>query len=108
MPETMRKPKKQYLRVTMPDGSQWDVPVDVIARNRAEHYKGEFDNDVERSLKEDTLPFFARNLFEIEDWAANNMNWDDVSEHATEAGKSKNRCDYEEGWANGEKEIIEK
>ncbi len=101
------KMKKQFLRVTMGDGSKWDVPVEVIARNRAEHYKREYGHDVERSLKEDTLPFFARDAWEIEDWAANNMNWEDVRNHAERVTKPR-EPDYQEGWCNGEKKIVEK
>jgi hypothetical protein len=44
----------KYLSMTMPDGSKWGVPVEMIARNRAAHYASEFDGDVERSLTEDS------------------------------------------------------
>jgi hypothetical protein len=44
-------PTPKYLRATMPDGSRWDVPVDVIAANRASRYASEFDADINRSLK---------------------------------------------------------
>lgn len=66
----------------MPDGSKWGVPVEVIARNRAAYYAHEFDGDVERSLKEDTLPLFESDDYDVEDWASNNMNWSDVAQHA--------------------------
>lgn len=49
---------EKYLRITMPDGSKWDVPCDVIARNRIESEAEEVD--------------------------------------------------YQEGWVNGEKEIVVK
>ena len=48
---------KNYI-VTMPDGSQWSVPVVVIATNRAASYADEFDGDTARSLEEDTHPLF--------------------------------------------------
>jgi hypothetical protein len=96
----------KYLRVDMPDGSKWDVPVDVIARHRAEYYKDEFDNDIEKSLKEDTLPLFESDEYEIEDWAANNMNWDEVATHAVRINKP-DEPDYQEGWVNGEKEVVD-
>jgi hypothetical protein len=97
----------KYLRVTMPDGSRWDIPVNTIARNRAENYKDEFDGDIERSLKEDTLPLFAEDEYEIKDWAANNMDWDDVREVAIPAPpKPTAKADYQEGWMNGEKKIV--
>ena len=98
----------KVLRVTMPDGQKWDVPVEVIARNRAAHYASEFGDEVERSLKEDTLLLFdgEGGAYEIEDWAANNMNWDEVEEHATLA-MAQDAVDFQEGWVNGEKEILE-
>lgn len=93
------------LIITMPDSSKWSVPVEPIARNRAAQYASEFDGDVEKSLAQDTAPLFESDSFEVEDWAANNMNWSDVKDHATlhEAGE----CDFQEGWVNGEKEVIE-
>lgn len=95
----------KVLRVDMPDGSKWDVPVSIIAKNRAEHYAHEYDGDVVRSMQEDTLPLFETDPYEIEDWAANNMNWSDVQHVATlaEAGET----DYQEGWINGDKEVVE-
>jgi hypothetical protein len=96
---------KRVLRVTMPDDSKWDVPVEVIARNRAEHYADEFDGDVERSLAEDTLPLFEQEDYEIEDWAANNMNWSDVVGVAIRHSYPADP-DYQEGWVNGVKEVV--
>ena len=88
--------------VSMPDGSQWAVPVEAIARNRAEYYAArKFDGDVERSLNEDTLPLFEGDSYEIEDWATNNMNWSDVADQA-ECWQQPQR-NYQEGWLNGEK-----
>jgi hypothetical protein len=97
------------LKVTMPDGSVWSVPVMIIARNRAKEYASEFDGDIERSLKEDTLPLFEDSEYEIKDWAAGNMNWDEVREHATKVQDREpmTDADFQEGWVNGEKEIEE-
>lgn len=93
-----------HLVVTMPDGSLWSVPVEVIARSRAEwyakEYDGTFEERVELSLKNDTLPLFESDTYEIHDWAANNMNWEDVASHATRlSGPSP--VDYQDGWCNG-------
>jgi hypothetical protein len=90
----------------MLDHSKWDIPIAVIARNRAESYADEFDGDVERSLKEDTLPLFEHTPYEIQDWAANNMDWSDVAAHATLVPTHPPKCDYQEGWVNGRKELV--
>jgi hypothetical protein len=48
---------------------------------------------------------FESDEFEIEDWAANNMDWSDVVAFATKIGPV-DQVDYQEGWVNGKKEIL--
>jgi hypothetical protein len=93
------------MTVEMPDSSVWKVPVALIANHRANHYKHEFNGDLKRSLAEDTLPLFEDDHYAIEDWASNNMGWSDVVAYAEEITKCG--CDYEEGWANGDKNIVD-
>ncbi|RAP23495.1 hypothetical protein C2W64_03111 [Brevibacillus laterosporus] len=62
------------LRVTMPDSSKWDVPAEIISKSRADYYCSvdadtDFDEEYEYTLS---------NEEELIDWAANNMNWEDV------------------------------
>lgn len=97
---------KRYLRVTMPDGTRWDVPVMVIAKDRADEYAHEFDGDAAKSLNEDTLPLFLEDEDEIKDWAENNMNWSDVKSVAIRVPTKKKPVDYQEGWVDGDKEIV--
>lgn len=92
---------KKYMTVEMPDKSVWRVPVAVIASNRAEAYKHEFNDDSFRSLIENTIPLFKDDEYEIKDWAQNNMNWSDVLKHAEMV--SFGNVDYQDGWVNGEK-----
>jgi hypothetical protein len=66
----------------------------------------EFEGSLERSLDEDTWPLFEADHFEIEDWAANNMNWSDVQEFSF-AVRSHEVTDWQEAWVNGRKEIQE-
>lgn len=99
----------KFLVVTMPDLSKWKVPVRIIAENRARYFylKGEFETLL-ASLIEDTFPLFEEDEYEIEDWASNKMNWEDVSKYAIQVktdGLSDE--DLQEGWVNGEKEIVE-
>lgn len=95
------------LKITQKDGSVWAVPVSVIARNRADHYKDEFGGDLDRSLKEDTMALFAESEYEIQDWAANNMDWDEVVPHAVKLADAPPLTDddFQEAWVNGEKEL---
>ena len=100
--------QNKYLRVTMPDSSKWDVPVMEIARNRALYYAEHDGMSLEESLNEDTLPLFRADPYKIKDWAANNMNWEDVQEIAVRVPGAEEPDDYQEGWVNGDKEIVTK
>ena len=93
---------KNYV-VEMQNGEKWAIPVSVIAEHRAKHYAHEFENNLGDSLKEDTVPLFESDDFEIEDWAKNNMNWSDVKEKAI---LLSSETDYQDGWVNGEVEIL--
>jgi hypothetical protein len=92
---------EQHLVVVATDGSKWAVPVIIIANNRAAYYAGEFGDDENRSMTEDTEPLFDAHHSEIEDWARNNMNWADVEIHATRISPP-NKPDMNEAWANGD------
>lgn len=91
----------KYMTVKMPDGSVFGVPVEMVARNRAAHYAHEFNGDIERSLKEDTIPLFESDDYEIHDWAANNMNWSDFDGHQVKISDAP-QPDFEDAWLNGE------
>lgn len=95
------------LTVTMSDYSVWEIPIEVIAKSRAEFYaKCEFDGDVEKSLKEDTLPAFEADAYKIIEWAEGNMNWEDVKEYAIKVKDPNIEEVYKEDWMNGPKEIV--
>lgn len=96
----------KVLTVTQTDGSVWAIPVMIIAADRAKHYAHEFDDNVQRSLDEDTMPLFDNDPFEIEDWAVNNMNWSDVASHAFKT-KDAPPPDFQEGWMSGEKNVVD-
>ncbi|WP_241624224.1 hypothetical protein [Rosenbergiella epipactidis] len=98
---------KKYLQVEMPDGSKWAVPVEVIALHRARYYAQNDGICLDQSLNEDTLPLFESSPFEIEDWAVNNMDWVDVKRFAVQIKNPHPDFDYEDGWTNGDKQIIE-
>ena len=92
----------KYMTVEMPDGSKWGVPVEMIARNRAEHYASEFGGDVERSLADDTIPMFEADDYEIQDWAVNNMNWEDFDGHQVKLAEAP-EPDFQDAWMSGAK-----
>lgn len=44
--------------------------------------------------------------YKIEDWAAGNMDWSDVAEHAKKIEEPKSEQNFQQGWVNGEKEVV--
>lgn len=93
----------KHLIVSMPDGFDYAVPVEVIARNRAEYYAvKDYSGDVTKSLVDDTLPLFQADSAEIREWAAYNMNWNDVKDKAKQVIKRHIKVDYQEAWVNGD------
>ena len=92
---------EKYLRVTMPDGSKWDVPARLVAENRAKYYA---KNDPDTTYEEE-FEFTMSDEYELFDWAADNMNWEDVEEFAVRH-LGPYDTDFQEGWVNGEKEIV--
>lgn len=103
---------KKYLRVTMPDLSTWDVPAQIIAENRARYYakraSGEESGAEYEKVHEAELACGLHDDDEILDWAANNMNWSDVEAYAVRLELPAVKVDYQEGWVNGERQIVTK
>ena len=91
----------KYMTIKMTDGSKWGVPVEMIAKNRASHYAKDFGGDVERSLAEDTVPLFESDDYAIEDWALNNMNWNDFDGHQVKLVDAPTP-DFQTSWIIGE------
>ncbi len=94
---------EKWLRVTMPDGSQWDVPAWIIADNRARYYAVN-DPDTTYQDEFDVTLQEASNLIE---WAEGDMNWSDVVAHAVKVEEPAD-VDYQDGWVNGDKRIVER
>jgi hypothetical protein len=94
---------KELYQITMYDGSVWTVPVILIATNHAEYYAEVDEVSFEDALKNDTIPLFTDDPDEIEEWAKNNMDWDDVSSSAVCVKQAK--TDFDRGWMDGEIEI---
>lgn len=74
---------KPYIHVKFNDGSIFEVSTSIIVQDRAAFYherdKSEFPT-LDDAIK-DTTELFA-DSFEIEEWAKNNMNWDEIAPEA--------------------------
>ncbi len=95
-----RTPTSATLRVTMPDGTMWDVSLQVVVDSRDKHYQSE---------QEDTVGFIRNgglSRFELYDWAGNNMNWEDLEPYAVLVPQEKVEIDYAKEWVEAEKDIF--
>lgn len=94
-----RAATKAVMRVTFENKEKWDVPLQIIADSRDEHYKDE---------KEDTVKSVRAGKLdddEFTDWFSNNMNWSDVSAFAVKVDEEPEPFDYEADFCNCEKSI---
>lgn len=91
----------KQIHITMPDGSIWAVPAEIVAESLAFHHA---KADGVAYLKEDYDNALSDHQLLLE-WAENNMNWKDVAQAAFQV--SPGRVDYQEGWVNGAKRIME-
>ena len=94
----------KVLRITMQDGSEWEVPAEIIAKHRAAYYAEKegpevLEKEFQHAMKCDD---------ELLDWAPNNMDWKDVAAHARQVlPPNPPEIDFQEAWLNGPKEICE-
>ena len=58
------------------------------------------------TVYQEEFEFTMNDEDELIDWAQNNMNWDEVKQQAVKV--SDGEIDWQDGWVNGEKEVIEK
>lgn len=74
--------KRYFMKFT--DGSTWAIPVHVILLNHSEYVASNSGQDPMAALEAETIPYFEEDVSNIEDWAKNNMNWSEISEHAVQ------------------------
>ncbi|HHT8083602.1 TPA: hypothetical protein ACT2LF_003407 [Escherichia coli] len=95
MPKTMR--------FSMPDGSEWTIPLRVIARHHAQHHAKKHGVTTLEWLKSHTIPLFTADHNAIVEWAKT-IPWENVAEYAHMLKPPKDR--QEISWLTAEK-IIE-
>jgi hypothetical protein len=105
--------KEKYLRVTMTDQTQWDIPAEYIAKLRATYYaknaavKEGADYTTYIAVYDEEFAHTMDSDDELIDWASNNMNWSDVCIYAQRVITiPPKQPDYQDGWVNGDKEIV--
>jgi len=72
-----RTPTSAEMIVSMTNGSNWSIPVQIIADSRDSQYTRD---------KEDTVKLCKDNgdTHVLLDWVSNDMNWEDVKDYAKE------------------------
>lgn len=103
------------LIITFSDGSEWAIPAEIIAKQRASYYAlhdiggtitAENEAEYERIEREETDHAMSDN-YEITDWASNNMNWIDLEKHAVRIAEPK-PADYASEYINADKRVKER
>ncbi len=99
----------KVLRVTMPNGDIYDVLAHFIAHERAVYYAdrdhGEDNSKEKLAAYTEEFEYAMDDESELIDWATGNMDWKDVAKYATLIKSTK--VDLQEGWVNGDKEVVE-
>ena len=91
-------------------GHTYQIPLVVVAEHRADYYAQKhgwnLENDMDRQEYHEEVIFIMSDGSEAIDWLENNMNWEDVEEHAILIKKDK-RVNYADELCNSSKCIIE-
>lgn len=93
---------KRIYAVKMNNGDVYGIPASVIADNYAKHYQRHGEEYQENY--DTMMNWFDEDDYEFADWAKNNMDWDDVKEHAVLLERRQPPVDFQDGWVNAEYE----
>ena len=95
------------LRVTFSNGEMYDIPIDVIAENRATYYASkELDKTHQGEVFTEEMKLALEDTDEITDWAFNNMDWKDVIHVAKHVEKDRKVPNYNKEWTNVKHKIV--
>lgn len=81
----------KVIRLSMSDGSVWEIPAHVVADHRATYYA-----ELDGSSYQVEYDLVLENASELLDWAGNNMDWTDVKQAAKRVRGSL--LDFDEEW----------
>lgn len=103
----------KYIRLTMANGEEWDVPADTIIKHRAATIATaeakNSDKTFQKIYEEEYKNTFNDNDLIIE-WAKTNFHWKDVEFRAFKVAppKQANAKEKEEAWAKGNIMVVSK
>lgn len=99
--------KNKVVLVKFSNGQTFEIPAEVIAENRTGYYASLY-GFLRDSVKwnEEFKLSLSMDSYEMTDWAANNMDWKDVSRYAKLIAEKS--IDYEKEWTNSEMKVEER
>lgn len=98
----------KVIRITMSNG-KYDVPLEFVAKHRAEIYAKKDADDGEGTYEENLkneIAFVMSDDYEGIDWLSNNMDWADVKDIAKKV-EEQPEADLNDEFCNAEKEIMD-
>jgi hypothetical protein len=90
----------KIIELTLDNGEIWEIPLEFVARNRAEYYKSKNEEDFNY---QEEIDFIMEDNYEGIDWLQNNMDYEDFKEVIV-IKKVENK---EIDWINAEASIID-
>lgn len=94
----------KYVVVKFPNEEKFKIPANIIAESRAKYYADHDAGGVQDRYQEEWDKVYKEELtiameddFELTDWLWNNMDWEDVEEHAIPLGQ-KEKYNYKKHW----------
>lgn len=90
------------LRVTFEeDGSVWDVPLQIVADSRDEHYG-------EKSYTIGLIRADRLDKYTLTEWAINQMDWDEFEPYAVRVEMPPKKVNYIAAWMSADRKIVGK
>lgn len=99
-----------WLQVEQTNGSTWEVPAKLVAENRANYFSDIIEGDGIKKEMDCFAETFNETIKDNElliDWAEQNMDWSEVSDFARLRDDPNRDTDFDEGWLNGMKQVVD-
>jgi len=92
----------KIIELSFEDGVKWHIPLEFVAKHRADYYKTKKEDDFNY---QEEVDFVMGDDYEGEDWLKNNMNAEEF-EQVLEVIQPD--TPQERDWCNAESQIIER
>ena len=98
---------KKFIRIHFSNGEVYDVPAEIIAKERTNYYAIEVDGYEENSPEwKEEYDWTMNSEYELVDYMSNNMNWSDIKDKVILI-ENESKFDYYHDFVNAEKEVVE-